>query len=312
MSLKKHFLSLGLVLAIACALILPAPGIWMKTHGFVPVFVIMIFLISGWQFNFRDANLNHKFGLTLGLAIFISLFLGPFTGMGAVELFGFKAMTGLGLIVMCCGPVTLSSATVITGVAGGNSIWALFITIAMNLISIFTIPLMLKLSLEKAEGVDISAGKLLIKLILLVLLPFICGIVARKLSKIKSHPLVGYIPSSCVILTVYAASAASRELFCKSSFSEMLLLILAAFTVHAALMLLAWGGGKLIRLEVPEMKALLFVSSQKTLPIAISVLAVLCDNPGAAIIPCILFHFTQLFTDSALASKLAWVTPKLD
>jgi sodium/bile acid cotransporter 7 len=182
----------------------------------------------------------------------------------------------------------------------------------MNLTSIFTIPLMLKLSLEEAEGVDISAGKLLAKLILLVLLPFICGITARKLSKIKSHPLAGYIPSSCVILTVYAASAASRELFYKSSISEVLMLILAAFTVHATLMLLAWGGGKLIRLEIPELKALLFVSSQKTLPIAISVLAVLCDNPGAAIIPCILFHFTQLFTDSALASRLASITPGLD
>ena len=312
MNLKKHFLSLGLVLAIVCALILPVPGIWMKTHGFVPVFVIIIFLISGWLFNFRDANLNHKFGLSLGLAIFISLFLGPFAGMGAVELFGLKVMTGLGLIVMCCGPVTLSSATVITGVAGGNSIWALFITIAMNLVSIFTIPLMLKLALESAEGVDISAGKLLVKLILLVLLPFLCGIIARKLSKLKSPPFIGYIPSTCVILTVYAASAASRELFYKSSISEILILILAAFSIHAILMIIAWTGGKLIRLEIPELKALLFVSSQKTLPIAISVLAVLCDKPGAAIIPCILFHFTQLFTDSALASKLAWVTPKID
>jgi hypothetical protein len=46
-------------------------------------------------------------------------------------------------------------------------------------------------------------------------------------------------------------------------------------------------------------------SKLNALAVAISVLAVLCDNPGAAIISCLIFHFTQLFADSPLASKLA-------
>ena len=301
MSFKKLFLSVGLVLAVIFALIIPAPGAWMKHNGFVPALVVIIFLISGWQFNFREVKLNRKFFYALFLAIIISLFGAPLLGMGAVELCALGTMTGLGLLVMCCGPVTLSSATVITGLAGGNSIWALFITIIMNIISIFTIPVMLKFSLEEAEGVDISASKLLYKLLVLVLLPFAVGIIAKKLTKFKTHASVGYIPSSCVILTVYAASAASRKLLCESSFTEILLLTAIVFAIHAILMLAAWTAGKAIKLDVPEMKAMIFVSSQKTLPIAISVLAVLCDNAGAAIIPCLLFHFTQLFADSALA-----------
>jgi solute carrier family 10 (sodium/bile acid cotransporter), member 7 len=311
MSFKKLFLPVGLLLAIACALIAPQAGIWMKHQGFVPFFVVIIFLISGWKFNIRDAKLNSKFMYALLLALVISLLGGPFLGMGAVELFGFGTLTGLGLIVMCCVPVTLSSATVITELAKGNTIWSLLMTVVMNIVGIFSIPLMLKLTLEEAEGVSISAWNLLLKLILLVLLPFIAGITARKLTKIKTMAIVAYMPSTCVILTVYTASAASRKLLYESSLLEILLLIVAAFSIHLMLMFTAWLGGKALRLESSELKALIFVTSQKTLPIAISVLAILCDNPGAAIIPCLVFHFTQLFTDSALASRLGHMKTKI-
>ena len=271
MSFKRLFLPVGLALAIISALTVPQLGIWLRQKGIVPVFVIIIFLVSGWQFNLRDAKLNRKFIYALLLSLIISLIGGPLAGAGAVELFGFGTMTGLGLIVTCCGPATLSSATVVTGLANGNALWALAITVIMNIVGIFTIPLMLKLSLEEAEGIDISAGKLLLKLIVLVLIPFIIGLLAKKLTKLKSHAIIGYLPSVCVIITVYAASAASRRMLLhESSVLELLLLAAASLLIHLVLMLAAWLAGKLIRLEVPELKALAFVSSQKTLPIAIS------------------------------------------
>lgn len=311
MSFKKLFLPVGLVLAIATALIIPQTGIWMKHQGFVKIFVVAIFLVSGWQFNIHDAKLNHKFMYASLLSLVISLLAAPFLGVGAIELFGFGASTGLGLIVMCCVPVTLSSATVITELARGNTAWSLLITVIMNIVGIFTIPLMLKISIKEAEGINISAWNLLLKLILLVLLPFIAGLSAKKIAQFKTRAIVAYIPSTCVILTVYTASATSSELIYKCSLLNILLLIATVFLIHIILMITAAMGGKILKLESPELKALMFVSSQKTLPIAISVLAMLCDKPGAAIIPCLLFHFTQLFSDSALASRLGHVRTKI-
>ena len=110
-----------------------------------------IFLISGWKFSLRNAKLNHKFIYAVVTAIVISLFIAPFIGVGAVKIFGFEAMAALGIIVTCCVPVTLSSATVITEVAHGNAVWALLMTVIMNLTGIFTIPLMLKLCLEESR-----------------------------------------------------------------------------------------------------------------------------------------------------------------
>jgi sodium/bile acid cotransporter 7 len=305
MNFKKLFLPVGLILAVTGALLTPDGGVWLKQNNFVPFFVVAIFLVSGWKFSLRNAKLKPQFIHTVITAIVISLFIGPFIGVGAVKIFRFEAMAALGIIVMCCVPVTLSSATVITEVAHGNAVWALIMTIIMNLTGIFTIPLMLKICMEEADGVSISGWNILLKLVLLVLLPFVAGITARKLTKVKTKYFVAYIPSICVILTVYAAAATSRKLFYKCSWSEILLLTVAVFSIHLILMLIAWAGGKLIKLEAHELKALIFVSSQKTLPVSISVLALLCDNPGTAIIPCLLFHFMQLFIDSAIAAKLA-------
>ncbi|MCK5845310.1 MAG: hypothetical protein KAG97_11425, partial [Victivallales bacterium] len=69
MSLKKLFLPGGLLLAIIVALTAPACGVWMKNHGFIPIFVSTIFLVSGWRLNMREARLNRKFVQALLIAM---------------------------------------------------------------------------------------------------------------------------------------------------------------------------------------------------------------------------------------------------
>ena len=61
---------------------------------------------------------------------------------------------------------------------------------------------------------------------------------------------------------------------------------------------------KILQLNPEDAKALLFVASQKTLPVSLAVLTGLHQDTGNAIIVCLLFHFIQLLIDSALASRL--------
>jgi sodium/bile acid cotransporter 7 len=49
---------------------------------------------------------------------------------------------------------------------------------------------------------------------------------------------------------------------------------------------------------------MIFTTSQKTLPVAISVLAALNLPIGEAVLTCVLFHFLMLFADSLLVPKL--------
>jgi sodium/bile acid cotransporter 7 len=49
--------------------------------------------------------------------------------------------------------------------------------------------------------------------------------------------------------------------------------------------------------------------SQKTLPVAISLLAVLAGPVGEALLVCVMFHFLRLFADALIAPRLPGPMP---
>ena len=86
---------------------------------------------------------------------------------------------------------------------------------------------------------------------------------------------------------------------------SLLLVLVGAFGIHGSLLLLCWMSRYIYRPEHGEWLALLFTASQKTLPIAVGVLALLDQAVGVAIVACIIFHFMQLLIDSVIASRMA-------
>jgi sodium/bile acid cotransporter 7 len=307
MSVKKLFLPVGLVLAIVAALLVPGPGILLNRAHMIAGFVIIIFLVNGWEFKVADTRLNKSFLLAFVLCAGISLFLGPYLGMWVARLFGTGPLMATGLVVMSSVPVTLSSGIVMAEISGGNRAWALLMTIGLNLLGIFTLPLMLTLTLEAGGEVDISAGTLLLKLVQLVLLPFAAGFVLKRAlgERVGRVPLLDYVPSTCVIMTVYAAFALSRDMLEDIPAHSYPLLGGASLVIHLTLLALGLGAALLLRLPRAERNTLLFMSSQKTLPVAISVITIIAADSALAMVPCLLFHFIQLFLDSFVASHLA-------
>lgn len=304
--MKTIFLPAGLVVAALMSLAAPGLGILFKAWSLIPVFVVVIFLVNGWQFRLKDCLIDARFMRAFAAAGLISLVVGPLVGVLAAHLFRAGPVMTVGLVVMATVPVTLSSAIVMADICGGNRIWALLMTVGLNICGIFSVPLMLKLCLGGGGEVEISAIRLLLQLIALVLLPFLAGWGLRlRFREAGSHPLLAYVPSTCVILTVYTGFSAARDLILGMSLAEYLPVAGAAFSIHATLLALAWGAGWLLRLARPERYTLLFMASQKTMPVAITVVALVVPWAATALIPCLLFHFIQLFLDSFLASRLA-------
>ena len=80
-------------------------------------------------------------------------------------------------------------------------------------------------------------------------------------------------------------------------------MVLAGVAVlHCLLLIISAQAGKMLHLVPADHKALVFVSSQKTLAIALAVLTNIRYDTGSAIIVCLMFHFFQLFIDSFLAA----------
>jgi len=296
-------LPLGLCGAILAALTVPELGVLLHGWGLVPGLVALIFLISGLQTRAGTLQLEPRFVRTLLSAALISLLLSPLLGWLLARYGGLGPDLALGLLVMALAPPTLSSCVVLTGAAGGKSLWALFMTLGLNLLGIFSIPLLLTLLVGDATG--FSPWALLGKLLTIVLLPFLCGLLLRPMLRGWSRRgWLNLVPTLCVVLTVWMTLSHSRALLLQLSLAQLAGIGALAVLLHLTLMGVSLLAARGLRLEREEGYALLFTASQKTLPVAVSVLVGLGAPTGVAVISCILFHFGQLMLDSTLVVPL--------
>jgi len=304
--MSGYFLPAGLLLAFLTAWFAPEPGTALQHAGLVPWMVVTIFLINGYQTVLSQIPLSGKLWATALVAILINLLISPFLGLTVASLLALPSAAAIGLIVIATVPSTLSSGIVMTQLAKGDGIKALFLTILLNLLGVFTIPLLLPVMLENTGTLNLSPWPLLKQLLIIVLIPFVLGMLGRRIIQLSPrHWLVRYLPSSCVVITVWMSVSASSETLREISLPLIGSMIVAALLLHGALLLLLIGSRRLYQPDRGEWIALLFTASQKTLPVAIGVLAALDQPIGVALVACILFHFMQLLVDSMLATRLA-------
>ena len=303
--MKQLFLPVGLLVAMFFAFLLPAGGVFLRDNYGLKILVFTIFLVSGYQTGARGLALDKKLFTLFFAAAVISLFLAPFLGLLISKIFHFPLHMTMGLIIISAVPSTISSGVVITEVSRGNAVLALFLTIFLNLLGIFTMPFVLDFCLKAAGPIDIDQTALLMKMLFFVLLPFHGSYFLRHLSrKERISFLWSYINSSCVILIVYSSIATSKSAFAGLTLSDYGLILIGVAFIHLLLLLINWQTAKAMRLSTADSKAMIFVTSQKTLAIALAVLANVQFETGNAIIVCLTFHFFQLFVDSFLASAM--------
>ena len=90
---------------------------------------------------------------------------------------------------------------------------------------------------------------------------------------------------------------------------RLLILVAAGLVVHAVFLLLNTGVSHALGLELAQRKAVVLMASQKTLPVALTVLALIPDSAvpadvkGLIAIPCITSHLGQIFIDAVIATK---------
>lgn len=303
--MKSSFLPGGLILAFVIAWLVPHIGVQFKDWGLIPWMVVTIFTVNGYQTNLSELPRSRSFVTATLLTAIIALLISPFIGMGVATALGLGAGFTLGLVVKATVPPTLSTCIVMTQLAGGYGTWALIMTIALNIIGIFTIPFMLDLTLEGVGEIVIDPLPLLQKLVVLVLLPFLAGLTLRRIASVDpKHIVLQYLPSSCVIATVWMALSDSSEVFQALDLTGLLKIAVAALLVHAALLCLCWGASRILRLEWEGAIAVILTGAQKTLPVAVSVLTALNLPMGEALLVCVLFHFLVLFGDALLVPYL--------
>ncbi|MEH6579627.1 MAG: bile acid:sodium symporter [Amphritea sp.] len=303
--MKSFFLPAGLLLAFALAWILPEVGTFLNEIGLVPWLMVIIFVINGYQIKLSEIPREFNFLYALLATAVISLLIAPFIGAQAAQLFGLSTAATLGLIVKSTVPATLSTCIVMTQIAGGHALWALVMTVVLNILGVFTIPFMLSLNVSAIGEITVDPFPLLQTLMLFVLVPLLAGFFAKRILSISAdHLVLQYLPSSCVILTVWIMLSASAAVFKSLDLFLLIQIGVAAISVHFLLMIICWAAARGMKLERGALIAMIFTGSQKTLPVAVGVLSALNQPIGIAVLVCICFHFLQLFADSLIIGRM--------
>lgn len=314
-----QFLPLVLTAGMLVGLVAPGPGIWAAERSIQVFSTFGIFVLSGLGLRRKQAaQALQSWGAALFGFISI-LVITPLAGFAALRLPLHPPELALGLAVFCCMPCTLSSGVSLTQAVDGNTALALLLTSGSNLLGILTMPFVLCAVLGGGTfGNAIEPVALLKTLVQSILIPLSLGAAARAfLPRVREwvdakKQLLSILTGSLLALVPWMQVSRAVKQNVQLSLCTLAAVVAAGIAIHlvylavniTAVNVLNLGGhgeeGQGIR------RAIILVASQKTLPIAVTVLnglANLLKGPiGLAVIPCVTAHLSQILVDSLLVS----------
>ena len=323
----KYHLPLWLGTLIVFGYLVPAPARALSdSHNTLQnACVVAIFLMSGLKLKTADVKKALRCWVGTGYAALAVLVITPLLALALLRVdFGGPRELAVGLALFACMPTTLSSGVILVGEALGNVALALLVTVVTNLLGIVTVPFAILLvfstgdNSDDADGaapLELDAGKLLVKLVLVILIPLCAGKALRHASararaftaahrigmKLASSFFLGIIP--------WMKVSANTEQIGRLSARDLGAVALGGVGMHCCY--LAFNGAVvwfLLPLGLKERKAAVITSSQKTLPVAMTVLLSLpasFGDQGLIAIPIVVAHLMQIIMDAVLAARWA-------
>ncbi|KAG2432552.1 hypothetical protein HXX76_008897 [Chlamydomonas incerta] len=332
----KNFLPLAFASALVGALVWPDPGAYLvglKVAGNVRIAqvlpVVLVFLISGLQLDTKDmrAALSARNLPALAYGLVAILALTPLLGYALRELPLEPKEFATGLAVFSVAPTTLGVGVALTAACGGNEALALLLTVATNALAVFTMPPELQLLLPPAaEGaagagaLNVNVYDLLTKLAATVLVPFALGKAAREYlpgaaAFAKAHRTrLSMFSTAALAFVVWQTLSSARDLLLEQPPGALAAMVAAALGMHlfylVANFAVVWH---VLRPPLREAIAVGIMASQKSAPVAVTVISYLSSNPaqqGLMALPAVVGQMGQIFIGAALARQLSAVVAR--
>ncbi len=248
-----------------------------------------------------------------GTMLAFTFILMPLLGIGISKIAAqfLPAALAVGLLYAAILPSTVQSAVSYTSLARGNIAASVIGSALSNLSGIFLTPLLFALLLGSASGVAIG-GNVVVKIITMLLLPFILGQATQKwLGKwaVDQRYLLTFFDRGVILLAVYVAFGAavtSGALAGIEALSLFYLLLFAGIFLAIAFGA-AWLIGGVFGFPYEDRISLLFAGAHKSIAIGAPMAALLFPPTlaGLMIVPTILYHQLQLIASAPLAKRLA-------
>ena len=313
--IARNWFALSLPLAVGLAWLIPDLG-WsdgpLKTSVSTKAGVALIFLIQG--LTLPSTALRR--GLSqwrLHLLIQSFTFL-VFPAMGIL----LDRVAGgwlapdlrLGFLYLAVLPSTITTSVILTGMAGGNTVGALFNAVLSSLLGVFVTPLWVAW-LMKASGRQQPLGPVIAEIVTLLLVPLAVGQILRPrlASWADRHKKrLGNLSSGIVLFIVYAAfcNSVKQRLWSRHGPEVLLPAAVGVALLFGLAVLLTELAARILSLERPDLIAARCCAPQKTLASGVPMAKIIFGaHPGLGLIllPVLLYHPLQLIVCGALAAR---------
>ena len=219
----------------------------------------------------------------------------------------------LGFLYLCALPSTISSSVAMTAIGKGNVPGAIFNATLSSLLGIFLTPLIISLALETSGAQGLSLVDAMIKIAILLLLPFLLGqmlrpVVGAWFSRYKKY--INNFDKAVILMLVYASFCDSVKggLWTNYGLGTIAMTMAGAAVILVIVLGVTTFTAKRLRFEKEDEIAAVFCGSKKTLASGVPMAKLLFGvHPGLGLIvlPIMFYHQIQLFGCSILADRYA-------
>lgn len=301
-----------IVAAIALATVLPVIGpakdaVQLLSNGAV----FVLFLLYGLKLSRAEVLAgigNHRLLLPLLAWVFGVMALAGWLAWQAAAGWLPPALA-LGFLYLGVLPSTVQSATAYSSLAGGNVASSVIAAALLNIAGVFiSAPLFSLIVGAKGEAFH---GGALVKVMIMMLLPFIIGQLAQGFAGkwVKEHKRpVTYLERGTIGLAVYVSfsGAVEQDIWTRVDAAAWGVLAVGC----GAILLVGYGGswllGRVLGLSHGDRIAMIFAGAQKSIAMGAPMATVLFPPAvaGIVLLPLLVYHLAQMIVAAPLAVRL--------
>lgn len=300
---KEQWFILGMILSIGFALWFPRLSEYLKPYLTPMVFVsILLTALTISNVNFKEQLFNYK-GILFNLGAVFILSPALFYGLGNL-FYGSDPILLTGLIVLGSIPPTLVSHIVLTTRSRGNHSLSVINTIMSNLFTIFFTPLILSLLLPM-ETPNLMIP-ILEKLFFYIIIPVSISQIFIYFSRFpvdKYKDRLSIITQFLILVFIFYGIGSQYDYLSEEPLT-ILPLCLLLISIHLLIVLSVYLITRLLKYPLVDRIALMFSSSQKSLPVGLLIAASALDYTSA-LYPIVFYHILQLIFDGFISSYFA-------
>ncbi|GLC37781.1 hypothetical protein PLESTM_000647600 [Pleodorina starrii] len=320
----ENYLPIAFAVALTFALAYPVPGRFLvnivvagNVHIIQEVNMAIVFFISGLVLNTSELKtaMRRESWPSVAFGFVMILLVTPALGFAMREIPLTPPAFSVGLTLFCLVPTTLGIGVALVRSCAGNEAIALLLTVATNMVGVLTMPLYLKLLFLDFDAgglhLNVNIPDLLLKLTLTILVPSAARELFRPVEVFaRAHrtPL-SLLSTTNLACIVWQTLSGARDLLFQQRASMIVAVIALGASVHLFYLAINHAAVKfLFRPPIKEHVAVVIMASQKSAPVAVTVISYITSIPaqqGLLAIPSVVGQLSQIFIGAALAKHVA-------